>query len=332
MRSARAASVLGGAAVVVVVGAAAVWLVAAGLSDVGAARVGGGGPGAPVRVFGRSGYGPGDFAYPRPIAIGPDESVWVVDKAGRVQRFTLDGEFVAGWRMPQSNPDAPRDYAGAPTGLTVTADKRLFLADTHYHRVAIFDYEGHELDAFGERGSGPGQFEFPTSVAIDEERFLYVAEYGGNDRISKFTPEHEYVMSFGGPDAGKASLLRPECLAFDADSMLWVADACNHRLCRFTRDGRLVGQIGRMGAAPGEFRWPYAVVITPDGNLLVSEYGNNRVQALTPDGSSLWTWGGPGRAPGELAYPWSLTLGPGGRVFVVDSGNNRVQMFRMSRM
>jgi len=276
----------------------------------------------PELVFGQTGLGPGDFSYPRAIAIAPDGCVFVIDKTARVQRFDPQGRYEHGWRMPEWE-------AGKPTGITVDRQGRLLIADTHYHRVMIYDREGTLLGRFGERGSGPGQFEFPTAVAADGDGFLYVSEYGGNDRISKFTPDCRFVMSFGGPDAGEASLLRPESLDFDAEQTLWVADACHHRLCRFSREGKLLSTVGREGSGAGQLRYPYGVRVCRDGNLLVTEFGNNRVQMLTPQGRSLRTWGTAGREPGQLAYPWAAAEGPDGRVYVVDSGNNRIQVFKL---
>jgi len=276
----------------------------------------------PELVFGQTGLGEGDFSYPRTIAVAPDGRVFVIDKAARVQRFDPEGRFECAWRMPEWQ-------LGKPTGLAVHPDGRLFIADTHYSRVMIYDRDGHLLDRFGTPGTGPGQFLLPTNVAIDGEGFIYVSEYGGNDRISKFAPDHSYVLSFGGPDAGQAALRRPQCMDFDREQTLWVADACNHRICRFSRDGRFLSSFGRAGGGLGELYYPYGVRVLPDGNLIVAEYGNNRVQVLTPEGRGVRVWGSAGREPGQLAVPWSLAIGRGGRVYVVDSGNNRVQVIRL---
>lgn len=275
----------------------------------------------PVLVFGQTGLGPGDFSYPRAIAIAPDDRVFVIDKAARVQRFSSDGRFETGWQMPDWS-------AGKPTGATVGPDGNLYVADTHYYRIVAFDREGREVGRFGVRGTGPGEFLFTTDVAFDRDGCLYVSEYGGNDRVSKFSPDRKFLFSFGGADAGEASLLRPQSICFDTEQTLWVADACNHRLCRFSRDGRLLSQVGRPGAEPGALRYPYAVRVAADGTLFVCEYGNNRVQRFAADGRSLGTWGGAGREPGRFAYPWSLDVARDGRVFVVDAGNNRVQVFK----
>lgn len=275
--------------------------------------------GTPRLVFGRSGVGPLEFNYPRAAVIGAEDLLWVVDKAGRIQCLTLTGQYVREWRMPQID-------AGKPTGLGAGRDGRIYVADTHYHRVMVFDASGRLVEQFGGPGTGPGQFLLPTDVAEDEEGRVYVSEYGGNDRISRFASAREYEFSFGGRDAGPGRLERPQSLTLDADGTLWVADACNHRVVHFDRRGRFLGAFGQLGSGRGEVRFPYNVEVLSDGTLVVCEYGNNRVQRFDRSGRSLGCWGGAGREPGRLAYPWAVAVDRDDRIYVIDSGNNRVQV------
>jgi DNA-binding beta-propeller fold protein YncE len=273
----------------------------------------------PLLLFGRTGAGPLEFNYPRAAAMNAEGRLYVVDKAGRIQAVTLSGEFVLDWRMPEIN-------AGKPTGLGIAPDGRVYAADTHYPRVLIFTPDGRRVGEFGTSGEGPGQFLLPTDVAIDREGFVYVSEYGGNDRISKFSPRLEYLFSFGGPDAAEASLRRPQSLLIGPDDTVWVADSCNHRICHFAADGGFLGVFGRPGHEVGELWFPYGLDMLSDATLVVCEFGNNRVQRFDTAGQSLGTWGAAGRRPGQLAYPWALAVGDDDRVFIVDSGNNRVQV------
>lgn len=273
----------------------------------------------PLLVFGRTGRGPCEFSYPRAVVADREGRCFIVDKTGRIQCLTDRGEFVSQWTMPEI-------AAGKPTGLGIDARGRVYAADTHYSRVIVFEPDGREVARFGSFGTGPGQFRMPTDVAVDRDGFIYVSEYGGNDRISKFTPDYKFVLSFGGPDAGAARTQRPQSIWIAGDNTLWVADSCNHRVCRFSRSGDFLSSFGRLGDRPGEFQYPYNVAELQDGTLVVCEYGNNRVQRLRPDGEPLGMWGGAGRDVGSLAYPWALAILPGDRVLIVDSGNNRMQV------
>lgn len=280
-------------------------------------------PNGVVAIFGDVGLGPGSFSYPRAITADPSGSVLVVDKSGRVQRFGLDGSFQSVWRMPEFE-------KGKPVGLTVHRDGRIFVADTHYHRVSVFDRDGSLITSFGHEGDGPGEFQLPTDVAIDDDGFIYVSEYQGNDRITKWTPDFEYVGAFGEEPVDGVRLSRPAGIDIDREQTLWVADACNHRIVRFDLDGNFLTTFGGFGDEPGRLRYPYDVTVAPDGTIMVCEYEGNRLQWFSKDGRSLRTWGGSGRQPGRLFAPWGATYGADGHVFVVDSLNSRIQIINVS--
>lgn len=276
----------------------------------------------PQMTFGVAGTGLGQFAYPRAIDIDPQRKfIYVVDKQARVQRLGFDGEPQVQWKMPEKE-------NGKPTGVSIAPDGRVFVADTHYFRVIAYDPEGNELMRFGEMGRGPGQFIYTTDVAFGPEGRLYVAEYGGNDRVQVFDERGNYLFEFGsfGPEPGQ--LNRPQSLAFNADKTeLFIADACNHRIAVHAPNGTFLRSFGAAGRNAGELTYPYGLMMLPDGSLLVTEFGNNRLQRFDKNGKSLGIFGGIGRGTGQLQYPWSLA-GTGDRIFVLDSGNNRVQVIR----
>lgn len=278
-------------------------------------------PNGVVGVFGRVGLGPGAFSYPRAITAEPNGAVFVVDKSGRIQRFAPDGTHELTWRMPET-------AAGKPVGLSVHPDGRILVADTHYHRVMVFRRDGTFLDSFGRKGNGDGEFQLPTDAAVDSAGFLYVSEYQGNDRITKWSPELKFVKAMGQEPINGKRLSRPAGIDIDEEQTLWIADACNHRIVRLSLEGEVLAVFGQFGNAPGELRYPYDVMVTPEGTILVCEYEGNRLQWFSKDGRSLRVWGRAGRKLGELFAPWGATCGPGGNVYVVDSLNSRIQIVR----
>ncbi len=274
-----------------------------------------------LAVFGRTGFGDGDFSYPRAIAVSPDGSVYAVDKTARVQKFDSNGVFLLGWKMPDR-------AAGKPIGLSVHRDGRVFVADTHYHRVVIFDPMGNQLATFGELGTGDGQFQLPTDVAFDQQGNVYVSEYGGNDRITKWSPDFHFLSAMGEKPIDGVRLNRPAGIDIDVEQSLWVADACNHRIVHMTLDGETLATYGEMGRESGKFRYPYDVDVSSSRMVMVAEFGGDRLQWLDKKGRFLQTWGSSGRKPGELSAPWGAAYGPNKNVYVVDSLNNRVQIIK----
>lgn len=308
------------------------------------------GPLAVDRVLGEPGTFPGQFAYPRAIDFD-GRNLWVVDKAARVQQIDPEtGRAGVWWRMPEFE-------LGKPTGITVapatlpdgSLGPALYVADTHYHRVVVYaiprempdkarEIEPELLASFGSAGTEPGQFVYPTDVAVlltadggAVER-VYVSEYGGNDRISVFDAGYEFLFAFGslgdGLDPAAVEFSRPQSMAIDTGRReLIVTDACNHRLGRFGLDGQLLGWVGSPEPGPDalvRFDFPYGLTLLADSTVLVTEFGSSHLQRVdTERGVSLGVFGSAGRGEGELATPWAAAVGD--RVtYVLDSGNNRV--------
>lgn len=276
---------------------------------------------APVKIIGSPGSAAGQFVEPRAIAASPDGKLFVVDKTGRVQRFDAHGRFEHSWTMPDDNPDQRK-----PSGICVDSKGRVFVADTHRHRVVVFDQQGNELQRFGEYGRGPGQFIFPTDVVVDLRGFIYVSEYGGNDRISKFGPDGKFLFSFGGLEDGFGALQRPSGLAIDQQNNLWVADASNHRVCCFDDQGRYLKRIGRLGSGPERLRYPRDVAITSNGDLLVADSGNDRIVQFDGEGHYVGSLGAGGRGLGNLNVPLNLAVGRS-HLAVADSKNSRIVLW-----
>ncbi|MBX3358304.1 MAG: hypothetical protein KF745_07735 [Phycisphaeraceae bacterium] len=309
---------------------------------------------------------PGRFAYPRAMDSDGD-SLWIVDKTARVQKIDPNsGACLASFRMPDS-------ALGKPVGITCVSlaagsreDSYLYIADTHYSRVMVYrpppgpDAPPVLVASVGSYGMEPGQFIYPTDVAVltspDRTRIerIYVTEYGGNDRVSVFDSEWKFLFSFGSYGASTSpdsvQFDRPQSIAITRDAAgapagVIITDARNNRVGRFTLDGALtawIGLPGSEGAHPETdqppvadaltlFKYPYGIALTADRSALIAEFGGNRVSELDLDTNHIIaTFGRPGRGEGELATPWAVSL-QGGRVHVLDSGNNRVVSFPLPR-
>ncbi|MFC1601852.1 SMP-30/gluconolactonase/LRE family protein, partial [Candidatus Sumerlaeota bacterium] len=279
----------------------------------------------PVRVLGSRGSGSTEFEKPRAVAVSPvDSTLVVIDRLGRVQVFNPKGEFVREWLMPQIE-------KGTPSGCSIDKHNRLVIADTHYHRILVFDLEGKQLAAFGSYGRGEGELVYPTDVVCDDRGNYFVVEYGGSDRVVQFSPAGRFVEQWGRNGFDEGEFQRPMSIALHGDR-LYVADSCNHRIQVFDLDGQLLDVLGGLGSEPGQFRYPYDLAVDGKGNIYVCEYGNHRVQKLSPDGKALTQWGGkPGREPGTFLSPWGVAIDPAGRLIVADTMNFRVQVFAIGK-
>merc|ERR1719370_1667415 len=53
-----------------------------------------------------------------------------------------------------------------PSGVAVTPDNEIVVADTNNHRIQVFDKEGNFKFQFGEVGKRDGQLLYPNRVAV----------------------------------------------------------------------------------------------------------------------------------------------------------------------
>jgi tripartite motif-containing protein 71 len=283
---------------------------------------------APVpksQTWGQFGFKPGQFKGPRAI-VADDEFVYVADRASRISKFTKDGKYVMRWTVPVSRNGS---FEG-PEGIAILKSGEIAITNTHASRVLIYSKTGQLKRKFGTYGTGKGQFLLVTGICVDDEGFIYCADYSGEfDRISKWTPEGKWVAQWAGHGEAKRHFRRPCGLAISKNGDLLVADIGNHRIQILDRKtGEYKGQFPTRGRKDGEVTYPFGVAVDGVGDIYTVEYGTHRVQKWTPEGKWIATWGGPGRAVGQLANPWGLCVDPDGTVYIADTNNDRVQKFR----
>ncbi len=266
-----------------------------------------------VRYWGMPAEG-ASIPAPRSIGFAPSGVAYVLDTAGRVLVFDTDGHLIRKWFMPEYD-------IGKPEGICVLRDGRVAVCDTHYHRVVFFSPEGDLLGSFGQKGEADGQFIFPVAVDQDDKGFLYVVEYGGNDRVQKFTADGDHVLTFGTVGSGPGEFQRPSSISW-VDGRLYIADAMNNRVLEFADNGTFIGILGRPDRAPS-LHFPYGAVRGPGGDFYVVEYGAGRVTRLDGDGRVLGRYGGPGHGAGKLRTPWGIAV-HGRRLCIADTGNRRI--------
>ncbi len=251
---------------------------------------------------------------PRGLFSDDDDTVYVLDDAGRVLIYSPDGKVQKTWHMPEY-------AAGRPEGIVRLRDGRIAVADTHYHRVVIFDFEGTVNDMFGSYGSEHGQFVYPVAIAEDPDGFLYVGEYGERQRIQKFEPDGTFVLAFGEHGTGDGQFQRPSGIAWD-NNTVYAVDAFNNRIQLFSDEGRFLRVVDLPdNVAPLEY--PYDVRVV-DGLLHVIENKAARLTVMNTNGQLVGRYGKPGRTSECLYGPWSLTVLTDGRILIADTGNHRI--------
>jgi DNA-binding beta-propeller fold protein YncE len=88
------------------------------------------------------------------------------------------------------------------------------------------------LTAWGDPGSGAGEFADPFGVAIDLIGHVYVTDTG-NNRVQKFTSDGNYLGQWGGSGSGPGQFEAPRGIVVDAAGFVYVTDGGNNRIQKF---------------------------------------------------------------------------------------------------
>ncbi len=166
-----------------------------------------------------------------------------------------------------------------PTGVAFdAASGRLYVVDTAAHRVLIFARDGTLAGSIGQRGSGDGEFNYPTYIWRTPQGLLYVTD-SLNFRIQSFDAAGRFTAKFGRQGDGTGDSARPKGVAQDRYGHVYVVDSLFHALQIFDDRGRLLLPVGERGHERGEFWLPTGLFID-DETIYIADSYNKRVQVL----------------------------------------------------
>ena len=198
------------------------------------------------------------------------DRLFVTDSAsGRLLALDMRGRVV--WSRGAA------DGLVRPTGLTCGPD-RVYVVDTMAHRITMWSPDGTRLATFGSRGTGAGEFNYPTHIARDRRGQLYVTDTM-NARIQTFDASGGFLRTFGKAGDGPGDLDKPKGVAVDRDGHIYVAEALADTVQIFDQDGQLLLAFGGTGAGPGQLVMPSSLAIVDD-IIYVADAANRRVQVF----------------------------------------------------
>lgn len=183
-------------------------------------------------------FGDGMFVQPHGFCMDRDGNLWAGDsgpfgddpaKAGRGYQFL---KFDQQGNLLLTLGKAGVSRAGtdtfiAPTACAVTPEGDIVIADGHFprpstsqqdgDRIVRFTKDGKYVNAWGQKGTGPGEFDGPHALAFDSQGRLFVADRS-NNRVQIFDSQMRFVddwRHFG----------RPSGVAITASDDLYVSDS-----------------------------------------------------------------------------------------------------------
>lgn len=260
----------------------------------------------PILEFDASGkflksFGAGMFVFPHGLYLDKEGNIWTTDgerkdgKGETVIELSPAGKVLLTLGQPGVVGDGP-DTFNAPSAVVVAPNGDIFVADGHggdtNARMVKFSKDGKFIKAWGRKGSGPGEFDIPHSIAMDSTGRLFVADRN-NNRIQIFDQEGNFLQEW-------KQFGRPSSVFIDSSDNLYVADAQSTPKVNpgfkqgirigSTKDGVVkifippqelpAGTITNRPLAPGEKPMTITVCVAADimGNLYVGEGGTRNLR------------------------------------------------------
>jgi sugar lactone lactonase YvrE len=226
--------------------------------------------GAFLSITGSKGSGQGQFAQPNGIAIDRVGNIYVAD-AGNHRVLTLkpDGTLIAEWKGPELGFYGPRRIAIGP-------DDSIYVVDQGHNWIVKFSSDGEVLASWGSKGNGAGEFNDPTSVAVDPAtNKVYVAD-PRNKRIQVFDDNGKFVTKWSVPEWGQP--VGFEDLVIDSQKgRLYASSTHLDAVLVFDLNGTRIGNV--TPKPPDRLEGPSALALV-NRKLYVLNMGGNRVSVI----------------------------------------------------
>jgi len=165
-------------------------------------------------------FGGGMFIFPHGIHVDKSGNVWVTDgvppgaanqqgiagKGHIVVKFSPEGKVLLTLGKAGVAGDGP-DTFNQPSDVVTSANGDIFVADGHggntNARIVKFDKNGKFIKTWGKKGTAPGEFDTPHSLAFDSKGRLFVADRNNNrlqifDQDGKFLEEWKQFSRISG--------------------------------------------------------------------------------------------------------------------------------------
>jgi len=204
---------------------------------------------------------------------------------------------------------------------------------------------GNNTNASVDGSLSIASFSNPSSVAVDAQGTIYVADANSN-KIRKISTEGQVSTFAGSGLAGfadgtgnAASFYSPRGIAVDAKGNVFVADTYNNRIRKISKDGvvttlagsGLVGNTLGTGTA-ASFYNPAGLAVDTSGNVYVADKRNNRICMINPVGvvTTIAGSGIAGSIDGKglnatFYQPSGVAVDARGTIYVADYSNHKIR-------
>jgi tripartite motif-containing protein 71 len=204
-----------------------------------------------------------------------------------------------------------------------------FISTALFFTLSMFAHaqsNGILIKQWGEFGTGPGQFKYPTMITIDNSDNIYVVDQH-NHRIQKFDSDGNFILMWGKYGINQGEFNYPYGIAVDSEGDVYVSDMNNNRIQKFSPKGEFIAMAGSYGTGEGEFKYPYGIAIDERDILYIIDAFNYRIQLFNTELKFMSAWGSEEQIGFRLYMPHEIAIASDGNPILSDRQNHRMSVF-----
>ena len=219
-----------------------------------------------------------------------------------------------------------------PSSMAIRADGVIFVVSRgksstkNSNGIQMVTKDHDFLGQIGTYGAGLGGMMWPTSVVLDGDENLYLADEYFN-KVTKYDRDGNPLTEWGTKGSGDGQFNQPSGLLIQ-DQLIYLVDSRNNRIQMYSLDGEFQGQWGSGGDGEGEFNLPWGISDDSEGNIYIADWRNDRIQKFDSNGNYISAIGG-GKTS-VLDRPSDVAVDPDGNIYVTDWGSQRLLVLDQS--